>query len=1053
MLYKKSQSPVLDEKLFKKPSAEYRGAPFWAWNDNLDRDELLWQIEKLKEMGLGGFHMHTRSGMATPYLSDEYMSLIRACVDKAKKEDMLAWLYDEDRWPSGAAGGIVTKNKNFRTKYLRLTRSRDEEIIGSRSFSNYIGLAQGQTPDTAVSPATGYLEGKPYLLAVYDIVLGSDGTLKSVRLIGPDDEAEGDKWYAYVHVERDSGWYNGQAYLDTLSDEAVAEFLRVTGDAYVKCAKDEFDKTVPAIFTDESQFRGIDRAAFSTDRESDRLCCWTTDLPVTFRKAYGYDLVEKIPEIFWNLEADRPSFARYHFHDHVAERFAHAFFDQYGAFCARNGISMTGHVMAETTLESQSQRVGETMRCYRGMQLPGIDMLCNLVELSTAKQTESAVHQYGREGMTSELYGVTGWDFDFRGHKFQGDWQAALGVTVRVPHLAWYSMKGSAKRDYPASINYQSAWYDQYPYVEDHFARLNTVLTRGRPVVKVGVIHPVESMWLQYGPRDRTDTICQQLENNFSNTINWLLRGTVDFDFICESTLPSLYKNSGDGLLHIGQMAYEAVVVPGLLTMRASTLDALKEFSKNGGKVIFLGECPELVDAKPSDAVKELYGSALKPAFTSNGLLSVLKEQRDISLKLSNGSTPTKFIYQKRSDGDYEWIFLARCEQVAVRSHRRSRPPVWPDALILTVPGHKKITVYDTLTGEKHSVRSRFDGDLTRFNYDLYEQDSLLFRLEDSEEECAGEQQTSCRKPDRILDFKEPVPYERSEPNVAVLDMAQYSEDGKSWKPVEEMLRIDKKLRSEYKYPDATGGDIQPWLLTGETIEHFPYLRFTFESEISCPVSLAFEEADAVWLNKKSQKVCREGYFTDKHVFTMPLDPLSVGENELIVRVPIGKRLSLENMFLLGDFDVETAGCGFCIKKPGKTISFGSVLHQGLPFYGANLTYKLAIDVEASDIEIESTLYRGALLSVKLDGKEAGRIAYAPYKLMIRGVAAGRHEVELTCHLTRVNCFGGLHNCTDEDWIGPSYWYTDGADWSYEYKLLDQGIMKSPVIRVFHTGN
>ena len=49
MLYKKSQSPVLDEKLFKKPSAEYRGAPFWAWNDNLDRDELLWQIEKLKE--------------------------------------------------------------------------------------------------------------------------------------------------------------------------------------------------------------------------------------------------------------------------------------------------------------------------------------------------------------------------------------------------------------------------------------------------------------------------------------------------------------------------------------------------------------------------------------------------------------------------------------------------------------------------------------------------------------------------------------------------------------------------------------------------------------------------------------------------------------------------------------------------------------------------------------------------------------------------------------------------------------------------------------------
>ncbi len=69
------------------------------------------------------------------------------------------------------------------------------------------------------------------------------------------------------------------------------------------------------------------------------------------------------------------------------------------------------------------------------------------------------MHQYGREAMMSELYGVTDWDFDFRGHKFHGDWQAALGVTLRVPHLSWVSMAGEAKRDYPASINYQVPWY------------------------------------------------------------------------------------------------------------------------------------------------------------------------------------------------------------------------------------------------------------------------------------------------------------------------------------------------------------------------------------------------------------------------------------------------------------------------------------------------------------------------------------------------------------------------------------------------------------------
>lgn len=79
----------------------------------------------------------------------------------------------------------------------------------------------------------------------------------------------------------------------------------------------------------------------------------------------------------------------------------------------------------------------------------GIDMLCDFHEYTTAKQTQSIVRQTGAEGMLSELYGVTGWDYDFRGYKLQGDWQAALGVTVRVPHLAWMTMKGEAKRDYP----------------------------------------------------------------------------------------------------------------------------------------------------------------------------------------------------------------------------------------------------------------------------------------------------------------------------------------------------------------------------------------------------------------------------------------------------------------------------------------------------------------------------------------------------------------------------------------------------------------------------
>ena len=47
-------------------------------------------------------------------------------------------------------------------------------------------------------------------------------------------------------------------------------------------------------------------------------------------------------------------------------------------------------------------------------------------------------------------------------HKAVGDWQALFGINLRCPHLSWYTMEGEAKRDYPASIFYQSAWWKDY---------------------------------------------------------------------------------------------------------------------------------------------------------------------------------------------------------------------------------------------------------------------------------------------------------------------------------------------------------------------------------------------------------------------------------------------------------------------------------------------------------------------------------------------------------------------------------------------------------------
>ena len=78
MLYKKNNTQTLSKDLFKNPTSEYRGTPFWSWNC-----ELLWQIEQLKKMGFGGFHMHARCGLSTRYLGKDFMDFVKTCTQKA----------------------------------------------------------------------------------------------------------------------------------------------------------------------------------------------------------------------------------------------------------------------------------------------------------------------------------------------------------------------------------------------------------------------------------------------------------------------------------------------------------------------------------------------------------------------------------------------------------------------------------------------------------------------------------------------------------------------------------------------------------------------------------------------------------------------------------------------------------------------------------------------------------------------------------------------------------------------------------------------------------
>ena len=705
-------------------------------------------------------------------------------------------------------------------------------------------------------------------------------------------------------------------------------------------------------------------------------------------------------------------------------------------------MALTGHMMEEPTLESQTAALGEAMRSYRGFDLPGIDMLCARFEYTTAKQTQSAVHQFGYEGMLSELYGVTNWDFDFRGHKLHGDWQAALGVTIRVPHLSWVSMAGEAKRDYPASISYQSPWWEQYRLVEDHFARVNTAMTRGVPVVKVGVIHPVESYWLHWGPAEQTAMVRDELDQNFQNLTEWLLFGSVDFDFISESLLPTQCEKGG-APLQVGHMNYDVILVPGCETLRASTLERLEAFAAAGGKLVFAGQIPTLVDARPSSRPAELAAKCQCIPLSEGAVLQAAEAGRVVEIRNQTGSLTKNLLYQMRQDGDGRWLFICNAKEPYNKDVARYQD------LRIRVAGGWKPTLYQTMDGTTAPVEFETADGQTEIRCRMYDYDSMLLYLEP----CEAGSYAGCdgnAAAGQMLKLPVLMDYTLSEPNALLLDQAEYALDDEDWQPCEEILRLDNICREKLSWPTRKEALAQPWVVPDEPITHSVKLRFTFNAAYAVSgASLAIEDAERLQLSLNGAAVPAEvtGWYTDKSIKTIALPELKAGENVLEVVVPFGRRTNLEWCYILGNFGVEVSGRYACIVPAREKIAFGDFTRQGLPFYGGNVTYHIPVTTAGGELTLRSSHYRGALQKVSVDGGEAEAVIYPPYTVSLGSVPAGEHVIDLTLYGHRRNSFGPVHLADlKETWIGPGAWRSEGDRWCYDYKICEEGILSTPEI-------
>jgi hypothetical protein len=269
-LYRRNRGKTLDLDLFRRPTAEYRGAPFWSWNNKLDIDQLLRQIEQFRAMGFGGANIHSRTGLDTQYLGDEFMDMVRACTQRLADRGMLSWLYDEDRWPSGFAGGLVTKDPAHRVRHLLFTTVPYESappLPKTTAYGTDYGL--------------GVRSNIGDLLAIYDVELSGPYLRRHRRHAPgaklPKPPKNATRWYAYMETPRPATWFGGQTYVNVFSKPAIERFIETTHERYREAVGDFFGGAVPAMFTDEPQFAKKQTLGRAGDPR-DVILSWSPDL-------------------------------------------------------------------------------------------------------------------------------------------------------------------------------------------------------------------------------------------------------------------------------------------------------------------------------------------------------------------------------------------------------------------------------------------------------------------------------------------------------------------------------------------------------------------------------------------------------------------------------------------------------------------------------------------------------------------------------------------------------------------------------------------------------
>ncbi|MDO8541209.1 MAG: glycosyl hydrolase [Opitutaceae bacterium] len=975
------------KKLFAHPPREYSTAPLWVWNDQLTPEQIRGTMQDLAGQQVRQVFVHPRPGLMTPYLSPEWFQLWKVALVEAARLDMNVWIYDENSYPSGFAGGWVP-----------------ELMPESRGRGLHF---------KAVSTPPAW---EPGTLAAFK--LAANATAEDVSAAARSGTLPAAGRYLVATIQRapNRGWHGDRSYVDLLYPGVTEKFLDVTLAAYRRQIGHEFGKRVPGAFTDEPEIRPAGGLP------------WTDDLPRQFDQRWGYSLTANLAAL--NQETGDWRKMRHNYFHTLNQLFIERWGKPYYDWCEKNGLAFTGHYWDHEWPKCGA--VPSNMAIAAWQHIPGIDCLMNQYREDTnaqfgnvrfVRELASVANQLGRKRRLCEIYGAGGWDLRFEDMKRIGDWLGVLGVNLFDEHLSYISLRGARKRDHPQSFSYHEPWWDSYHVNATYLTRLAFAMSQGEQVNHVLVLEPTTTAWMYQGNEARLKT----LGSSFFNLLMGLESAQVEYDLGDEDIIARHASSAGRNL-KVGQREYTTVVLPvGTENLDTRTVDLLESFLKAGGTVLACDEPPVRVDGGTSGRVANIARTESRGwrRVVAAGLPAMLGAEAGkadgFAIARQAGDKGILF-HQRRQLADGELLLLVNTsiEHRSGGSIQTSRRGIEAWGL-----NDGKVRPYPFLSNAA-GVETRFD---------LPPSGSLLLFLSRAALKPAPAR--SERK--AIVAATGPMEIRRVAPNVLTLDHVDITAGGET----KQDLYFYQAGQFAFQ---KNGMERNPWdsavQFRDELIKRtFPAnsgfeasYRFTIEGAVPAALALVIERPDlyAITCNGAPVTAQKGKWWLDRAFGRIDLSRgAKPGENVVTIKAtPFTLLHELEPAYVLGEFALRSTEKGFVITAP-QPLKAGFWNEQGLPFYADAVAYRSTFQVgeRSGRSAVVLSSWRGSVAKVLVNGKLTGTISAPPWECDVTdALKTGANRIEVQVIGTLKNTLGPHHG-------NPAL----GAAWPRGFQLAPKG--------------